>query len=651
MSTQTKAIVWGQNHNLDPQTITRNARDALIFAALLGSVAYALTYFILSKVTPTETSATGFLWHLFRGEYTYENLSPNLIMRGGYSLLAMLAGAVFGFVIGFRPTSRIRHIVGNKFLDGEEATKMALKLNRKEIAKFGQGIALNQSLFFSKNEEVSHSLTIGGVGSGKSVTASHLLQSIFDQNKCALIVDWKGDAVEKYQGVLFNPLDKRSYAWAVALDVLTELDAIAFSNMIIPEPFGSGSDPFWRNASIGVLTTLVIKLQQTKPKAWNFIDLYMEAASTLENMQDACKNYYPHALQNIAEAGKQSQGVVSQIVSQMDGIRVLAASERDNPTAKRFSINHFLAQKMGKNNQLIVVGNVEYSSICKGWMSAIITLTAIKLQAKTDSTKRRVYFMLDEFPKVGKLPAIIDLIAFGRSKGASVNLVCQSTEQLAEIYGQNTKEALLTMFTTLIICRTQGGKSANYLSEQLIKTRTVERTNVTTQGVANRSVGSQKDEILVVHPSQFSTELGVRGDGVNAMILRTDIRTNKDGSEDSQGYVLNLKWNFLKRAKIRNAFELRDCFKGVDRSKLKTVTTSTVIQNPAKTIEQEASEELGGALIAHQFAPIIEPTVGLLLEGLDLLNVTLTPTTNNLATVITSQKSVNLEKDQDHEQE
>jgi Type IV secretion-system coupling protein DNA-binding domain len=594
----------------DPQTRRRDFWGAAVLGVLGAVGGYAASWAGLGHYMPTLTSATGFILDLTSHKLTWANTSQALMLKSGLSLTAAAIAATTLFNLGFRPQERLRHVRGRRYLDGKEAIKQAQKQAKMEIKESGESVPLSQDFKLANDRTKTHALIVGGVGAGKTTIAHHLLKGIFEKGHRALIVDWKGDFTSGYNCQIFNPLDRRSMRWLVALDVVSELDAQAFAGQIIPDPVGS-ADPFWSNAARSVLTALVIKCQQTKPKKWTWSDLYQEVTAGLPSIQKAVGDYYSHALQNISETGKQTQGVISQIVSQFDGIRVLAQAEEDDPTAQCFSVRDWLSGRHwlsgGLKPQIILGGSTEHERLCRGFMSAVITCAASQLMARQDSSVRKMWLICDEFPKLGKCEAVPKLLAFGRSKGARVVLLAQDLAQLREIYGQDQTKSMVSMVGTIIIGRTAGGETADTLAKQVIGTREVERRNVTTQGNSAASESWQRDELLVVHPSELQTELGKRGDHINALIV---------GMSD---YVLNLPFNFVAPPAFRKPMEWREIFRGVGKPKT-TVFDVPLTQPPTDkmTGKTEEKDELGEATI-HQVTEAINPFSSFL-EGLTMLD-------------------------------
>jgi hypothetical protein len=596
-------VDWGMNAvPLDPQTPRRDLRGALFLGALGAAAGYAAAWAGMGHIVPTETSALGFLADLTSQKLTWSNTSGALATRGTVSLLTATALGVWLFVEGFKPrTTGIRHVKGRQYLDGQEAIKAAQQLAQAEIKDSAEGVALSQDFNFSTERETTHTLIVGGVGAGKTTIAHHILRGIFKRNDRCLIVDWKGDFTAAYHGRIFNPLDKRSLRWCVAQDVVSELDAQAFASQIIPDPAGNG-DPFWANAGRSVLTALVIKCQKTKPMTWTWADLYNEVVAGLPSIQKAVGDYYAHALPNIAEAGKQTQGVISQVVAQFDGIRVLAEAEKDDPEARGFSVRRWLAGQ-GKG-QIILRGSSENLRLCRGYISAVITSATAQLLDLPDSKARRVWLVADEFPKLGKCEAVPSLMAEGRSKGARVVLIAQDIAQIRNNYNADFVKSLKSMVGTIIVGRTSGGETAQMVSSQWIETREIERLTTTTQGNGAASKSWQPHTVPVVHPSELESELGKRGDKIHALLITAT-------------HALNLPWTFVAPKEYRAPMEMRECFKGAGKAKVLTTDEPLATPpQPKKEAEKEDGKDAGRQAVEHQLHGAIDPAAGALLAGL-----------------------------------
>ena len=64
-------------------------------------------------------------------------------------------------------------------------------------------------------------------------------------------------------------------------------------------------------------------------------------------------------------------------------------------------------------------------------------------EQRNETNAQPILFLLDEFPRLGKISAMLDGLATLRSKKISICLIIQSLAQLDTIYGQNERKVIL----------------------------------------------------------------------------------------------------------------------------------------------------------------------------------------------------------------
>jgi hypothetical protein len=226
----------------------------------------------------------------------------------------------------------------------------------------------------------------------------------------------------------------------------------------------------------------------------------------------------------------------------------------------------------------------------------------------------------DEFPKLGQLDSLPPLITFGRSKGARVILLGQDIAQIDEIYGDKRSEALLSSIKTKIIGATATSKSAEKIAKTIIGMREVERLNITKQGGGGSSSSYSRDDIYVVHPSSLESDLGKRGNGIQAILL------GLNDTQNNQGYALNLTWEFSTPKTLRKGFVLRDCFAGVDSEQNQKIEVKTEFLenvNAQKLSTKKDAEQKNEATAEAVNAVLLDsivPDFGHALEALNLFD-------------------------------
>ena len=220
-------------------------------------------------------------------------------------------------------------------------------------------------------------------------------------------------------------------------------------------------------------------------------------------------------------------------------------------------------------------------------------------------------------------------------------LLAHDLAQLRHIYGADETKSITSMVGTILIGRTQGGETADMLAKQVIGTREVERRNTTTQGNGASSSSWQRDELLVVHPSELQTELGKRGDHIQALIV---------GLGD---YVLNVPFDFVAPPKKREAMEWRECFQG----KAKTLPTVAkdeplaVSKDTRKEAEKEDGKDAEREALIHHLDGVIPGVEMALWSGIGALEQLMSNKTTTPQAAPTHQAQRLKEHEQEPEQE
>ncbi len=641
MSTSKKIIYWDFGGMVNIQDPTAYRRD--FWGAVLGClIACGFVFYSCQWLTQIAFKMNGNLWELYKfiKKNGFENLFWSQQARLFFSsVLAVLAG-VWVFQVVSAPRNGLRHKEGRQFFDGDEAIKKAKRESAKETKKEQEGIFLTPDLQISQARESTHILVTGGTGAGKTVMLTQIIRELFKRKDKAIIVDWKNDFTQFFKCSIFNPFDQRSVKWAIGRDCRLEEEAVEMAHVLIPT--AKSGEPFFTLAGQGVLTALIVKLQQVKPKTWGWSDLYQEFAKGHKHILETVQKYRPHAVSFISEEGKQTQGVLATISSRLDVVRLLAKADLDNPNAPSFSIADWLKSKKS-DGQIIVAGLPDFENLCKTYIRLFFVFAGKKTMGLSDGHNRKIWFVADEFPKLGKVEAIPSLIEFGRSKGARVVLATQDFSQIAETYGANTQKSLLGMVGTQIVGRTAGGETAEKISKELIGTQIVERRNITRQNGGGTSTSWSRDEIPVFHSSKLQTELGVSKTGIHALLLGLG------------NGVHRLHWTFPDLKKIREGVELRPIFGG-QLQKLKEqeeqlVTPSANLHNSKEAENAEEAEASGGAVEAVFEAVIHASPFALVLAGLQAAPALSEATMRGTAPAIHKTQKLALDKVEELEEE
>lgn len=441
---------------------------------------------------------------------TLHGLSPLLPFLAGGAILGLVLAVKFFISDHRKMTNPIRHISGPKLLFGKSGSKALQK-------QIGQnfdldGIFIHPDLKISQRLEVQHFMLIGSTGSGKTTEIQQIVDQLLVRGDKMLLHDVKSDFTQKLKNrLILGPWDRRSHRWLIGKDVATEALAQAFAECFIVANAKS-PDPVWDNAARALLRAEIHKLQANMPQKWTFRDLGKGLLEDLlvglddpeENMaalQKFIRLYYPEAWQIVRDATSRATSSVlftqsGQLSPLIDICRLDA--ELAKLRAPGFWLDQdskgFLSDSVSCPPVVLkkCPDSTRWSST---FISAFINVAALKINGlgDADPQKRRLWFILDEVPQLGKIPEITQFLETSRSKGIRVLLGLQNSEQIEKVYGKEDR-AVWENNTASKIWGQDIGQSAKKWASDSIGTRTVQTFSLTkTTGTLPPSSGTSKN--------------------------------------------------------------------------------------------------------------------------------------------------------------
>ena len=504
-----------------------DVQDAFIAAAMMFIGVFAVC-FIFSSLMPLAWA--GFpdvpKPEVFHFTVWYESLDQStqasFDLRLAISIAFGIAGFAAGLFFGFKPKCSDKHMAGMRFLEGEAASKEMIKISNQDFKRSEKGIFLHPDLQISIDKETKHLMLVGAPGGGKTQTLHGLMRQIFKRKDKMIIYDMKADFTSAYGNrcLLVAPHDKRSAAWDIAKDCRTEGAARELASRFIPD----SKDPMWSEGARAILVSLIIKLQKEKEDEWNWsdlADLIAQACSNEKLLISIVQRFNSVQAAVVSEDSKTTQSFLIVIAASAALINNLAQAWKH--TKQKISFVEWLHDENPEHKRIILQGDGRFASLTKAYISSIITLLSQEIQSPvfTDSTTRKIWFILDEAPTLGKVD-ILPMITVGRSKGVRVVAAFQDQSQIKEVFGDNVAKTWASSAGTMIIYRTNRGETANWLARSIVGERTVLRNQVS-ESFANGGRTTQRSQVSVnlpvIHPNFLETELGAKTDGVNGLVL------------------------------------------------------------------------------------------------------------------------------------
>lgn len=364
--------------------------------------------------------------------------------------------------------------------------------------------------FWTKGAETQHLLITGDTGSGKSQLLTQLLKLIRSIGDMVVIYDPKGDMVRDfYQSeldVLYSPFDTRSPAWDVWQDLNTEQALETFAEAVIKE--SPGKDTFWAKTARMVL---VAALKKGRKEGLSFTQAIHKLVSS---DLDTLSNWLQHSeVASDFSNPKTAATILSELKSQARALKYLAVGESEQPA---FSIDSFLSEcfenmdsgKKAPNPWLFLPVQKKYKASARPIMAAQIELISNFILSQPTNRHRRIWFILDELPSLGKLSALPELIAEGRGYGVAMVLAIQNFSQLLKHYEKDDAHNLAGQCASLVALRTSDPQTAEYLSKRFGKQ--IRKEVQTNQSLSKGKAGSFSQghsEHIVERAAVSETEL------------------------------------------------------------------------------------------------------------------------------------------------
>lgn len=398
-----------------------------------------------------------------------------------------------------------------------------------------------------------HGIVFGKVGGGKTTIFLPVLAEILAKRHKAIIFDIKGDFTSKFwvkggAAAILAPWDRRSLIWDIARDCRTRQDAARFAIYLIKD----SKDPMWSAAARQLCVGFLVHLQMTRGESWGWKDLADLLATPEKELLAMMSEANPEAIRAVEQTGATTTGILINLSAFLSVIYDLAEAWPQRISGRMFSVQQWIFDEDAPHRAILLGGNKEFGPLMSAFAGALVAQAAACVCSPrlADSRTRRLYFVLDEFPQLGKVD-IEPLVAVGRSKGARVWLGLQDFGQLKKLYGADEAQAITAMVGTLICAGAAPGETAKFISD-MAGSREVERSSLSTsiQGGASAASTShtwQRETIPVLTDSQASGLGPVPGTReIRALMLNF-------GND-----ALVLRWPFDTRPNIAKPVELAE---------------------------------------------------------------------------------------------
>jgi len=343
----------------------------------------------------------------------------------------------------------------NRYKDNElqqEIEEQTAAINQPDLpptlASYSkQGVIFGkwQGVYLTKPDDFGgHIMVVGGSGSGK--TSCIAIPSLRASKARAFVIDITGELYETTKDYrpnikVFNPLDSNAYGynpyWSLLGSDNPAQEARAISQAIIPLPHNV-RDPFWIESAQNIFTGSIL----------HFSNLGLGFLGTIKVIQSVPARAL---IQEIAESDiSAARYCVNGLLGMDDKTLAGIMAELSRHIVVFITDKHLVSTLKNKNT--IHPTDLEYGNdiyihipehLLNQWKPLITMMVNQFLRYFEQRTgNERILFLLDEFPRLGKIEAITSGLATLRSKGITICLIIQSLAQLDEIYGHDTRKVI-----------------------------------------------------------------------------------------------------------------------------------------------------------------------------------------------------------------
>lgn len=333
---------------------------------------------------------------------------------------------------------------------------------------------------FVLNEKLlsQHLLLVGGIGSGKTNTLNHIINSISSQlgvQDVMIIFDTKGDFYKEFYRpgdiVISNDNTARGALGVDYWNIINEVEddenleenVIEIANALFAERLKSENNLFFPNAAKDIVTAALyhfVKVRGSIKSNNKVLSNFFKSVSQNDLLDllsrypqyETMKSYIP------LNAPGQALGVMAEIQQIMRSVLIGNFAKEGT-----LSIRDLVRKKGGKRIF------IEYDIGVGSMLSPIYTLLfdlAIKEALCRKKSLGNVFFVVDEFKLLPNLNHIDDAVNFGRSLGIKFMIGIQNTDQIKEAYNENMAMNIFSGFLNQFAFKVNDFSTRKYIKER-----------------------------------------------------------------------------------------------------------------------------------------------------------------------------------------
>lgn len=364
------------------------------------------------------------------------------------------------------------------------------------------GVGDSDSFSLSEKLLSQHLLLLGGIGSGKTNTFNHIINSLVKQLKSddvMIIFDTKGDFYKEFYSpgdiVISNDNTATGSTGKDYWNIIQELqddghleeNIMEIANALFADKLKNTSDSFFPNAAKDIVTAVLYHFFKAKGSVQSnnkklaefFKSVDQESLLDLLSMYpqyEAMKSYIP------LSAKEQALGVLAEMQQVIRSVLVGNFAQKGT-----LSIRNLVKQKGGK--KIFIEYDIGVGSVLSPIYTLLFDLSIKEAlcRAKNDGN---VFFIVDEFKLLPNLKHIDDAVNFGRSLGIKFMIGIQNVDQIIDAYNENMAMNIFSGFLNQFAFKVNDFSTRKYIKERAGTNRkkTVYKTTTVNESLETANV-------------------------------------------------------------------------------------------------------------------------------------------------------------------
>lgn len=345
---------------------------------------------------------------------------------------------------------------------------------------FGQRTAANRFTYLGDTfcldaeDSARGMLALGNPGSGKS--SSMILPAIYGAmlaEQHLIVADPQSELTPHilryarasgHRVVLHDPTHPKSPRFNLAEGVSNVSDARALADVLIPSSSG-GAEQFWSQSAAMLLAACLLRFDSLGEIFASLTDL-KRLADTLNNQPDDAQRLAGSFINSVQLDGKLATNIVATLSTHLAAWA--DAEVCDSTCASEFDARLLLHPH--KPAVIVLACRGRYRRVIAPYLGAVLTrllrdLDSYGEQQNDGALPRPVHIVLDEFPALGNLSAVVEYANLIRKRRISLLVAAQTLGQLEALYGKSGLETLLSGMAFQVVFGGCDARTAQHYSQ------------------------------------------------------------------------------------------------------------------------------------------------------------------------------------------